>query len=584
MYAELPSPRSIRVLSFEPRTLSSNKDRRTRPRDGVNNEWSGAMHCQLLVTELTDLESYDALSYVWGDPNVREHLLVCNGHPVKITANLWSALQDIWTKWPEKRLWVDAICINQENIPERNHQVGMMGDIYSTAKEVIVWVGGHTPLSKDLFKAARLIEAKKDLSLASWDVTKKDRMEEDSNDGKREFLNYLSNCGDDIANRPWFVRAWTLQEIKLATDAIICCGNDTANFGLFLETIYRINCLHTFMDICGGRMVRIPTFYDVHDSNFKTLYRVLATTQQRQATDPRDKIYSIMSLLSKDLYGFMKPDYSLSFEDTFAWACRICIKVDNEMNVLAGAGLASKRSGNLPSWVTDWREYHSGIFDYQNLSRSLSRVVGDKEACRKRNELGSKLDRTSREIAIGGMAFGRFVLEDGSRFVFLEILPECATGSLLRPKTSDGLDLFRFCCGMRPRKAPAAEVELSSEEFTRLFHDIRSHDEKQCTCTKGILRRKYLLNDMPHGLKNKDWVWTTGISKMQEEENDDEGDDEIHHFHYALRPIDAKGEAKFQLVGKTNGFSEAWDDEDVDESDAGTERSFIQIQTDFHLV
>ncbi|KAI0863794.1 hypothetical protein F4860DRAFT_521840 [Xylaria cubensis] len=244
-----------------------------------------------------------------------------------------------------------------------------------------------------------------------------------------------------------------------------------------------------------------------------------------------------MSLLSNDLYGFMKPDYSLSFEDTFAWACRICIKVDNEMNVLAGAGLASKRSGNLPSWATDWREYHSGIFDYQNLSRSLSRVVGNKEACRKRNEFGSKLDKASREIAIKGMAFGRFILEDGIR-----------------------------------------------EELTRLFHNIRSHDEKQCTCTKGTLRRKYLLSDMPHGLKNKDWVWTTGISKMQEEENNDEGDDEIHHFHYVLRPVDAKGEAKFQLVGKTNGFSEVWDDGGVDESDAGSERSFIQVQTDFHLV
>ncbi|KAI0863795.1 heterokaryon incompatibility protein-domain-containing protein [Xylaria cubensis] len=192
MYEELPSPRSIRVLSFKPRTLGSiNQDRKTRPRDGTSNKWSDTIHCQLIVTELTDIESYDALSYVWGDPNVREHILVCNGHSVKITANLWSALQDIGTKWPEKRLWVDAICINQENTPERNHQVGMMGDIYSTAKEVIVWVGGQTPLSKDFFKAARLIEAKKDLSLASWDATRKDRIKEDPSDGKRKFLNYL---------------------------------------------------------------------------------------------------------------------------------------------------------------------------------------------------------------------------------------------------------------------------------------------------------------------------------------------------------------------------------------------------------
>lgn len=161
----------------------------------------------------------------------------------------------------------------------------------------------------------------------------------------------------------------------------------------------------------------MPTFYDVGGRNYKSLYRVLATTQARQATEPRDKVFSILSLLPRGLYDFLTPDYALSIEQTFALASRVCIEIDNEMNVLAGAGLMAARSDNLnlPSWVTDWTQSHSKIYQWQNLSRSLGRATKDAKLRRARNVSGAKLDKSSRSICIRGVTLGRFRVDDGGQ-------------------------------------------------------------------------------------------------------------------------------------------------------------------------
>ncbi|KAK0729527.1 heterokaryon incompatibility, partial [Lasiosphaeris hirsuta] len=155
-----------------------------------------AVHCEWSVITVTDPERYDALSYVWGDMNVREHDLVCNGVVIKITRNLWTALRAVWAKSPGRRLWVDAICINQDDIPERNQQVNMMGDIYRRAERVIVWLGEATELTNGLCRVMEVVEAGGKLSRAALD-------------------------GPEIARRTWSRRAWTLQEIMLASHAVV---------------------------------------------------------------------------------------------------------------------------------------------------------------------------------------------------------------------------------------------------------------------------------------------------------------------------------------------------------------------------
>ena len=84
------------------------------------------IRCEL-STQSTEIE-YEALSYVWGDTDDKRVIEV-QGHRMEITRNLESALRHIRDEGKTRRLWVDALCINQGDTKERNHQVGFMGAI-----------------------------------------------------------------------------------------------------------------------------------------------------------------------------------------------------------------------------------------------------------------------------------------------------------------------------------------------------------------------------------------------------------------------------------------------------------------------
>lgn len=91
--------------------------------------------------EVVDLQgehvSYEAISYVWGDPTDTVPITV-NGHSYKVTVNLHDALRRLRHTARARRLWIDAICINQVDVTERNIQVAMMADIYTSATRVCI--------------------------------------------------------------------------------------------------------------------------------------------------------------------------------------------------------------------------------------------------------------------------------------------------------------------------------------------------------------------------------------------------------------------------------------------------------------
>jgi hypothetical protein len=98
-------------------------------------------------------QRYEALSYIWGkDPFVKINgeyqdykcTAFCDGYELLISANLEKALRNLRLDNDSRIVWVDAICINQGDIPERNHQVTLMSAVYGRASRVIAWLGGET--------------------------------------------------------------------------------------------------------------------------------------------------------------------------------------------------------------------------------------------------------------------------------------------------------------------------------------------------------------------------------------------------------------------------------------------------------
>ena len=126
-YQQLSPGKTIRVLHLQP---SSDLD--------------SPIHCTFEEVNLSSPEDqsceYEALSYVWGSP-VGNHAIYCEGQTIFVTENCRAALRRLRKKNCIRTLWVDAACIDQNSIEERNHQVRLMGDVYRQARQVLVWLG-----------------------------------------------------------------------------------------------------------------------------------------------------------------------------------------------------------------------------------------------------------------------------------------------------------------------------------------------------------------------------------------------------------------------------------------------------------
>lgn len=130
-YRPLLNPQTIRVLELEPAL------KRTSPLKG-----------RLIEVDLDAVSSqqreYDALSYVWGSSE-GDQPIVFDNKQLRITQNCDSALRQLRSRTRKIRLWVDAVCINQQDLMDRGHQVNMMGKIYQRARKVHIWLGSYAP-------------------------------------------------------------------------------------------------------------------------------------------------------------------------------------------------------------------------------------------------------------------------------------------------------------------------------------------------------------------------------------------------------------------------------------------------------
>jgi hypothetical protein len=123
----LPGPNSIRLLRLLP-----------------HEDENAPIQCQLLDYFLQEpgkrTHLYDALSYVWGDPNNLRSIYI-GKYQSPVTENLYAALLRLRDFSFERIIWVDAVCIDQENIKEKEDQIQLMAKIYSQATRVLVWLG-----------------------------------------------------------------------------------------------------------------------------------------------------------------------------------------------------------------------------------------------------------------------------------------------------------------------------------------------------------------------------------------------------------------------------------------------------------
>lgn len=154
--------------------------------------------------------AYEALSYVWGKPSSR-HLISCNNKEFAIGQNLETALRRLRSNSVARVVWIDAICINQDDLDERSSQLQIMGDIYSQAQDVVIWLGdddGSLPITIPLLqKVAKY--AREEPEIDAQNRKEKEILNVMSVMRKADLLSVPTSAWDalvELYDREWFSR------------------------------------------------------------------------------------------------------------------------------------------------------------------------------------------------------------------------------------------------------------------------------------------------------------------------------------------------------------------------------------------
>lgn len=375
-------------------------------------EEDGPIQLQLETFSLNHAPSYDALSYVWGDPAANCRITV-NGDSFMVGSSLYYALSQLGrAKEADSHLWIDAICINQNDADEKSSQVRQMRDTFQQADCVWVALGessDHVDRMLDLMTSV----GPKALQAGVLDVWSKsakglEKAAEEKHPALLFLLEMLKDdrlraqtmldAATDLLTRANWCRAWILQEITLAQRGKILCGRrvlDIDHFYALLSAIYfakvedfarqdpawrnfggLMNNNHFHVPSLHGRLERLRgggvAFIDL-------LINWRAADEDRpwlEASDPRDIVYALMGVASDAASLEIAPDYRKSVSQVYTEATKAMMAHYPQYR-LEYCSFPKKHPG-LPSWVPDWqRVAQEGMFPFALSYRDRFRASGD---------------------------------------------------------------------------------------------------------------------------------------------------------------------------------------------------------------
>jgi hypothetical protein len=343
---------------------------------------------------------YEALSYTWGDA-VNKVPLKVNQSEEPVTTNLYSALFALRLENQDRPLWVDALCINQNDIEERNNQVQRMQSTYQRATRTLVWLGEADDTSDLAFYLLERLGGSgeeiaqfrspptMDFAGPQYDPVY------GLGDAERDYIAYFKSFIDSLGligivdlddndwaalenlfSRPYWKRIWIVQEITNAHSVEIHCGSNSLSWqtidrielnkktikdiSLPLRTVERYTSLFAKGAIRRIMNQRKWTRHYIRSQGLEhsstSFLNLLERFRDFNCTDPRDKIYALLGLASIDKnMPLPKPDYSKSVSEVYCATARAIIQYTRDLTILC---LPKSYKGliehHLPFWCPDW--------------------------------------------------------------------------------------------------------------------------------------------------------------------------------------------------------------------------------------
>jgi hypothetical protein len=385
--------------------------------------WGNTLRIQLITVDNVSTTAYDTLSYTWGvtgkDPPDRRILVETpqGSRELRIYRPLEIALASITTDRP---LFVDQICINQDDDKEKVSQVQLMSDIYANCTRLLVWLGPATAASDQYLDYIRQINAEGILlrttrgsnsghfiqvfdAVVDSDIPVEGDIKEDRDD----ILMLISKYGDtfplegakDVFSRKWWQRLWIIQEVCLAPTVLLICGSqslcfDCLRMGLLFYNIYNTHWLQHVTRVVPQseanlrrdllalnqsptRMVKerrtihqIGTRRSLYDIVLH--YNVNDSHPKIGATLAEDRVFGVMGMAEAKSLGGL----SVSYDDTRMVFIQLAALLAVERLDILIFSQFPKSISTLPSWAPDWSMDLSVPCAYMKLQERIHNAGG----------------------------------------------------------------------------------------------------------------------------------------------------------------------------------------------------------------
>jgi hypothetical protein len=326
--------------------------------------------------------AYEALSYVWGEPDFSEPIIL-NDHTFFITPSLKYILSCLRRRDDQERvIWVDAICINQSDVEERGHQVALMREIYSNCQRDIAWLDpmiGRTKVkARELYSLPDLEEeeerVKNGMDLMRDIAEKNPQTLKELQDQYREGAYRLLTesqymLGGVFKDPTLWKRLWVMQELSLAPRLTLMSRDGELSWdvmnNLFKDEPY-IDAFHMgrssshadwYYKDFSEVFVPIKLIEDQrrlmsHGKGSK-LMDVLVRFREMESTNPRDKIFGLLGLVTED-HG-IKVDYLMSVPELYQQTTVSLINLAGNLDALCQNPF-ERLKGPTALWCVDWSE------------------------------------------------------------------------------------------------------------------------------------------------------------------------------------------------------------------------------------
>jgi hypothetical protein len=318
--------------------------------------------------------AFEAVSYTWGSAQPLSDVTVMDAQSpcmhigtCSVGPNLLELLKHLRRPDNTRALWIDAICINQEDPVEKGEQVRRMYDIFKFASRTVIWLGQASDDSMEALRALEHVGEQLEYTTNNHFIPAPDSSEKNwwSPNYSITLSQPVWNAIASLIQRPYFERLWVVQEIQTAGQhSIIQCG-ETEILWYYARRAFgrcrsELATLPQFSPLSGKRNHHIADYIS-RNLAMEDVNVLFSIASDRKCTDPKDRVFAIFGLLPRNLTQHIQSSYILPMRDVYVQAFLAAVHSTRRLRLLDCTNQHGPQI-NHPSWAPDFRLSSYGLY------------------------------------------------------------------------------------------------------------------------------------------------------------------------------------------------------------------------------